>query len=766
MRMRTVYLQRMLSINGRNALGGRVLLDRLRTESEDLVLAHMVDLEEHIPGMSAAVRQDVLSETEFLRFAPTVVVLEEGLFTGEAGGWRIARELAEEFVTGGGTLVVADVSWNILQRQRSAYREASLFLGATAAYRGQEPLESIDNRRNWDSNKQIRCLPDRMITSDWLRPVYDGIPEILCGWPVRLDSFGDILASGNTDSTRTYSGMHGGEPDNVPWASVRRTGAGFVVLLTAGVTHDAWLEGCPHNTTWLVNVCRFLSDAADTERRRAQATVKSPESLFLSHSSRDKEIVSATFRMLTGEHAVGSWIDTEELLPGDRLPEHLAGAVARATTFVLFWSASAARSAWVRRELDIAFDTPTPALVVVRLDDTAVPERLAEVVRIEAADMSALEIAGRLAETLRLRDRRARIEEARQRGAAAEAAEARRRAAEAEVAESHPRDVSLTRGPRHRREQGPEPLFTGGRLTAPELITTARSNFRIDILSFLGTSTLVTGSAALDSGDVATLRRLGLVEAVAHVSCPTGMDGHLDDHAASRRHLLYGYEDVMVVDRDSGDVVATVRCDRQASVCSAAWNPQGDRLVVGSTNNLTVADDRGRRLVRKNLMDDDAFHSAPSVAWQPSLNIVYAVGHRVVVADPDGRTLRAFDDLDSFVTAVTVSPSGRYIAGTARNGKVAIWSEWGDLLITLDGMDSDLWSASRCIAFSPDERYLCQAASVGSRGFLLFEPATGKVVRVEEPKTGLVAFHPGRPGVLVTAAEDRLSFWQLPVAEG
>ncbi|MER5941974.1 hypothetical protein ABT121_32240 [Streptomyces sp. NPDC001928] len=51
---------------------------------------------------------------------------------------------------------------------------------------------------------------------------------------------------------------------------------------------------------------------------------------------------------------------------------------------MLFWSEFAARSSWVRRELDLAFETPTRTLVVVRLDHKAVPDRLSDVVRIVA----------------------------------------------------------------------------------------------------------------------------------------------------------------------------------------------------------------------------------------------------------------------------------------------------------------------------------------------------------------------------------------------
>jgi len=95
------------------------------------------------------------------------------------------------------------------------------------------------------------------------------------------------------------------------------------------------------------------------------------------------------------------------------------------------------------------------------------------------------------------------------------------------------------------------------------------------------------------------------------------------------------------------------------------------------------------------------------------------------------------------------------------NGRIAIWSEWGELLVVLQGMDSDGWHPSRCLAFSADSRYLCQAACYGGQGFLVFELATGKSVRMAEEGTSLLAFHPTLADVLVTSARDRLSFWRL-----
>src|SRR5260370_21737157 len=190
-----------LSITGRSALGGRALADRLRQESDALLLGALVFGEEAVSGLDPAMRQDVISEVELVTFGPTVMVLEGGVFSGRGGAWRVEKALAEEFVSSGGTLVVADVDVNILREQRAEYREVAGFLGASAQYRGREPVMGYDERRFWKGRGQILCRPDRMVISEWLRPVYDGIPEILCGIPVRLAAFESILASRNNDST-------------------------------------------------------------------------------------------------------------------------------------------------------------------------------------------------------------------------------------------------------------------------------------------------------------------------------------------------------------------------------------------------------------------------------------------------------------------------------------------------------------------------------------------------------------------------------------
>ena len=761
--MRTIYLQSSLSINGQHALRGRVLVDRLRRESDDFLLGALIYEQEHAVTVPPRIRPDVISEVQLLTFDPTVIFCEGGLVTGRGGGWKVTKLLADRFVRGGGTLIVADVDRNVLYDEKREYQEAGAFLGARASYRGPEPVMGNDQRSYWRSGRQIVCRTEKMIVSDWLRPIYDGVPEIVCGIPVQLSAWGDILASGNTDSTQMevmdeFLGL-----DSLPWASVHRSGAGFVVLLAGSVTPDAWLEGSRHNTTWLTNICRFLSDAAKDERTRSQSVIRSDESVFFSHATSDKSVVAAVHQALTGEHAVGTWLDARDLLPGDSLPDHIDSAIGRSTAFVLFWSHAAARSQWVRRELAAAMAAPNPTVVLVRLDDAEPPEALQDLLWIDAAGATPDTVADKLAATIRRRHARAWIEDARERGAAAAAAAARREAL-ARVPD-YPDDASLTRGRAHTRVTPTRPLALAGALSQPAVLATVRSSFRVDVLSFVDDGILVSGSGSPDRADLANARRLDLIAGAAHVNCPTGMDGHLDDHRSSGRHLVYGNRDVRIVDRSRGEVAAVINCEDEAGVISAAWSPAGDRVVIASTNSLTIADDRGTVILHRNMAVDDEGGGPPrSVVWQPSLNPVYTNGRRIEFADPDGRTIRLLDGLDSPAVAVAVSPNGSRIAGSARDGGVVVWSEWGELLLKFDGVTGDGWSPARCLAFSPDGRFLAQAATNGGGTFVVLDLTTGRRAVVPHDDASLTAFHPTRADVLATAARDTITFWQLGTA--
>jgi tetratricopeptide (TPR) repeat protein len=95
---------------------------------------------------------------------------------------------------------------------------------------------------------------------------------------------------------------------------------------------------------------------------------------FLSHSSIDKEIVIAVH---SGLEQGSTWLDRAEIEWGTLFLERIAHGIASATDFVLFWSAAAAASEWVRIELNMAFvqalRRKAIRIRVVLLDDTPLP---------------------------------------------------------------------------------------------------------------------------------------------------------------------------------------------------------------------------------------------------------------------------------------------------------------------------------------------------------------------------------------------------------
>jgi tetratricopeptide (TPR) repeat protein len=95
---------------------------------------------------------------------------------------------------------------------------------------------------------------------------------------------------------------------------------------------------------------------------------------FLSHSSADKDTVIAVHDGLERE---STWLDRAEIEWGDLFLERIAEGIESAADFVLFWSASAAKSEWVRIEVNMAFiqllRTKAIRLRVVLLDMTPLP---------------------------------------------------------------------------------------------------------------------------------------------------------------------------------------------------------------------------------------------------------------------------------------------------------------------------------------------------------------------------------------------------------
>ena len=87
---------------------------------------------------------------------------------------------------------------------------------------------------------------------------------------------------------------------------------------------------------------------------------------FVSYSSKDRDAVLARVQMLSAMR-IGYFQDVMALEPGDRWEKRLEAGIDRCDLFLLFWSAHAKSSSWVRREVEWA-------LARQRGDELAPPE--------------------------------------------------------------------------------------------------------------------------------------------------------------------------------------------------------------------------------------------------------------------------------------------------------------------------------------------------------------------------------------------------------
>ncbi|MDH6709054.1 hypothetical protein P3T27_005800 [Kitasatospora sp. MAA19] len=399
MTLRTLYLQRMLSVNGRNSLAGRQLFDHLKEISEECLLAHAVLKREDADRFrNGNIANDVISEDLVDQLDPNFIYLEGGLFL-DGDLWRIAQPIAEHFVANGSVLVVADVDINQLHENKAQYREASTFLGARFDY-GQSdrssPVYGADQGSFWLNPRQIVCLPQKMVIAEWLRPVYEGVSELMVGLPVRLDFWQHVLASGNQGSTGTLQDDRWIDQfDCCPFASVHNYGHGYAVTIGGLVSSDTWVDRCGGNVRWVENIGSFLSRDAASDRKRTVSHFRSPHLLFLSHRSSDKVIVGDVAREIKRK-GIAVWLDKDKLIPSDSLWGGISSGLEEMSHFVLFWSQACLSGAGVTREWQAAaaalMDRGIP-IIIVRLDETPVPAVIGDLFRIEANGLSGAEIS-------------------------------------------------------------------------------------------------------------------------------------------------------------------------------------------------------------------------------------------------------------------------------------------------------------------------------------------------------------------------------------
>jgi hypothetical protein len=311
MKKRVCYIQSIPSINGRDSLLGRLLVDHLRREFDvylcDCVLA--TDVSEGVHNIPA---------TDFPHHQFDAVYIEGGLYWG----WdpnakpKIELGLLRPFVDQGGVAIIADVGRNkaTWARDQSPYASAHELFG-TAPDWG----ESGEALRYGET--ELIAYPSQMLVQRWLEPVYDGIDRLLVLQPLALRPGGTAVASGlslatdNADSSKVLAlDKFVNAASTLMFASVRQIGLGYIVLIAGMVSDDFVVKKCPDNARWISNLIRFLSDEAGRERERRSRPTRGSKSLALAADewaaelgklAADHNLVERRLRKLVAQYLLG-----------------------------------------------------------------------------------------------------------------------------------------------------------------------------------------------------------------------------------------------------------------------------------------------------------------------------------------------------------------------------------------------------------------------------------------------------------------------------
>lgn len=380
-----VYLQTHYSMNP-NPLKGRKLFERFRVDSEHCRLGHIV--RETKETWAPQFADDVVTYAELDEFAPDLIFLEGGLLDDDA--WRIPEAVIGNHLGRGAVVVIADVDWNVLNRQHSHYERVLQFCGVTVAYDDNEPAVLYDPMSHYGGERQIVCRPADMAYESWLAPIYQDLPEFVVGNPVPMQAWMELVATCNRSTTRSESfirSIFAGEPQSGAFAAARRMGRGYLVIITGNVSSDVWIDAFPGNIEWLVRLVTHLVERVRIDRRHNSMSWQ----VFVSHRHEDLTFANS-FRDELHRRGFGSWFDTRQLITGDALTPEIQRAIDSSSHFALLWSAACVGAAWIRLELDHAL-AARKRIFLVRLDETPVPADVADKLRIEAQAISSQDAA-------------------------------------------------------------------------------------------------------------------------------------------------------------------------------------------------------------------------------------------------------------------------------------------------------------------------------------------------------------------------------------
>jgi hypothetical protein len=249
--LRVLYLQRALSMNGRDSLAGRVFIGHLKTDGAEVLVGHFI-AENPPSNPDSRIGNDRLLVEEVAEFAPDCIVSESGLKLNHEM-LRASVEWLSEFVRHGGVLIAEGLGHLSSQwwGTKASADEAQLLRLVTengGNLGSHEAPYLADLERFHLSHRSIFCRSSHIDCDEWLRPTFAGIDRVLINSAAPLLPAGDVLATTENSAICLVADVKQSEPRPYVWATVRQEGLGYVGLLAGNVVRDQFVEVNPDNT--------------------------------------------------------------------------------------------------------------------------------------------------------------------------------------------------------------------------------------------------------------------------------------------------------------------------------------------------------------------------------------------------------------------------------------------------------------------------------------------------------------------------------------
>lgn len=106
--------------------------------------------------------------------------------------------------------------------------------------------------------------------------------------------------------------------------------------------------------------------------------------VFISHSHRDRQSATELESVLQ-RYGTQTFLDQDQIQAGQELPARISAGVSWCNVFLLIWSKSAASSAWVEREWNLAYQLKRPIIPYV-IDKSPLPPGLDRLVFVTVED--------------------------------------------------------------------------------------------------------------------------------------------------------------------------------------------------------------------------------------------------------------------------------------------------------------------------------------------------------------------------------------------